>query len=115
MPVRRFHVASVVIALLATCLAYLAFRAAIAGKTDEDTVVASLRRGTIGALVALAIMVALLLMFGTDTRGFLAHALGKPASSFTSFRLLLAAVVLGFGGAFAVPTPTILASPEDEA
>jgi hypothetical protein len=115
LPVRRFHVASVVIAAVAICLGYLAFRAAIASKTDEETVIAALRRGIIGALVGLVVIFAFLLMFGPDTRGFLAHALGKPASSFTTFRLLVAAVLLGFGAGFAVPMPTALASDNDEA
>lgn len=104
-PVRRFHVFSIVVAVVAICLGYLAFRAAMAGNTDEETAVASLRRGMLGALLALIVIVAFLLMFRTDTQGFLAHALGKPASSFTTFRLLTASVLLGFGTGFVVRVP----------
>lgn len=109
LPVRRFQVFSIVIAAVAICLGYLAFRAAIAGKTDEETVVASLHRGMVGAFVGLIVIIVLLLMFRIDTHGFLAHALGKPASSFTTFRLLVASVLLGFGTGFVVRIPTTLA------
>jgi len=80
-PIGRFHVASIVVAAVAICLGWQAFRAAMAGVTDEETVVAPLLRGTVGALVGLIFVVALLLMFGADARGFLAHAVGKPTSS----------------------------------
>ncbi len=108
-PVRRFHVFSIVVAAVAICLAYLAFRAAIAGKTDEETLAASLHRGIIGAFVGLIVMVAFLIMFRPDTYAFLAHALGKPASSFTTFRLLVASVLLGFGAGFVLRMPTTTA------
>jgi hypothetical protein len=109
MPVRRFHLFSVVIAVVAICLSLTAFRAAIAGNTDEETAVASLRRGIIGALIGLMVIVAALLLFRTDTQGFLAHALGKPASSLTTFRLLAVSVLLGFGTGFVVRVPKTLA------
>ena len=110
-PNRRFHVASIVVAAVAICLGWQAFRAAMAGVTgeeSEETMVAPLLRGTVGALVGLIFIVALLLMFGADARGFLAHAVGKPTSSFTPVRLLAAAVLLGFGTGFIirVPSPT---------
>jgi hypothetical protein len=97
---------SVVIAVVAICLGLMAFRAAIAGNTDEETAVASLRRGIIGAFIGLLVIAAFLLMFRTDTQGFLAHAMGKPASSFTTFRLLMASVLLGFGAGFVVRLPS---------
>jgi FtsH-binding integral membrane protein len=115
LPVRRFHVFSIVIAVVAICLGYLAFRAATAGKTDEETVLGSLRRGLIGAFVGLIVIMAFLLMFRSATHAFLAHALGKPASIFTDFRLLLASVLLGFGTGFVVRMPTAPASPEERA
>jgi hypothetical protein len=113
-PVRRFHVASIVLAAVAICLGWLAFRAAMAGVTDEETeetVVAPLLRGMVGAFVGLIFIGALLLMFGADARGFLAHALGKPTSSFTPFRLLAAAVLLGFGTGFVVRAPSATKQP----
>ena len=108
-PVRRFHVASIVVAAVATFLAWLAFRAAKAGVTDEETevtVLAPLHRGMVGAFVGLIFIVALLLMLGADARGFLAHAVGKPTSSFTSVRLLAVAVLLGFGIGFVIGVPS---------
>ena len=107
-PVRRFHVASIVVAAVAIFLGWQAFRAAMAGVTDEkteETVVAPLVRGIVGAFVGLIFIVALILMFGPDARGFLAHAVGKPTSSFTPIRLLAAAVLLGFGTGFVVRLP----------
>ncbi len=106
LPVRRFHSFSLVIAVAAVCLGCLAFRAAIAGRTDEETMAASLRRGVLGALIGLAGIVAVLLMFSSDTHGYVAHALGRSASSFTTFRLLLGAVLLGFGSGFVVRMPS---------
>jgi hypothetical protein len=112
-PVRRFHVASIVLAAVAICLAWLAFRAAMADITDEGTedIVIALHRGMVGAFVGLIFIVALLLMFGADARGFLAHALGKPTSSFTPFRLLAAAVLLGFGTGFVIRVPSATKQP----
>ena len=113
-PVRRFHVASIVLAAVAICLGWLSFRAAMAGVTDEkteETVVAPLLRGIVGAFVGLIFIVAVLLMFGPDARGFLAHAVGKPTSSFTPIRLLAAAVLLGFGTGFVVRLPSATKQP----
>jgi hypothetical protein len=53
----------------------------------------------------------LILMFGPDARGFLAHAVGKPTSSFTPIRLLAAAVLLGFGTGFVVRLPSATKQP----
>ncbi len=112
-PARRFHSFSVVCAVFAICVAGLAFRAATAGRTDEETVLASLRRGIIGALVGLIVIVAALFLFKSDVHAFLAHSLGKPASTFTTFRLLLAAVLLGFGTGFVARIPVIAADAND--
>jgi hypothetical protein len=109
-PVRRFHVTSVVLAAITICLGWLAVRAAIAGFTHEETdesVVAPMRRGMIGAFIGLIVVVALLLMFGADARSLLAHALGQRSSSFTPFRLLMAGVLLGFGTGFVVGIPGV--------
>lgn len=106
-PVRRFHVSSVVIAAVAGCLAYVAFRAtARATDADEEAMIASLRPGTIGAILGLVIIVVLLFMFGDDTRTVLAHALRQPTSSFTTNRLLVASVLLGFGTGFVLRMAT---------
>jgi hypothetical protein len=116
-PVRRFHVASIVLAAVAICLGWMAFRAAMAHVTEEETeeteetVVAPLLHGMVGAFVGLIFIVALLLMFGADARGFLAHALGKPTSSFTPLRLLAAAVLLGFGTGFVIRVPSATKQP----
>jgi hypothetical protein len=113
-PVRRFHVTSIVVAAVAICLGWQAFRAAKAGVTDEkteETVIAPLLRGIVGAFVGLIFIVALLLMFGPDARGFLAHAVGRPTSSFTPVRLLAAAVLLGFGTGFVVRLPSATKQP----
>ncbi len=103
-PVRRFHAFSAVMAAAGVGLALTAFRAAIVGKTDQETAVASLHRGMLGALLALVAMVALLLMFKVDMQAFLAHAMGRRASTFTTYRLLAAAVLLGFGTGFVAGT-----------
>ncbi len=104
-PFRRVHVFSIVIAVAAVVLGYLAFRAAVAGRADDDSALAALRRGIIGAFVGLLAMVAFLLMFRPDTQTVLAHALGKPEAGFTTFRLLLACVLLGFGTGFILRMP----------
>ncbi|MFB3917803.1 MAG: hypothetical protein ACE14M_13810 [Terriglobales bacterium] len=104
-PARRFHFFSVVVAAVAIYLAVVAFRTAIAGKIDEENLVTSLRRGMIGAFVGLIVMIFFLLMFRADTLAFLAHSLGKPASSFSDFRLMSGAVLLGFGTGFVVRAP----------
>lgn len=104
-PVRRFHGFSVVLAAVALAFAYLAFRAAVAGKADKDTASMSLRAGIIGAFIALLVIGAFIVMFKAGTQSFLAHALGKPTSAFTSFRLLIASVLLGFGAGFVLRVP----------
>lgn len=101
-PFRRFHVSSLVIAVVTLFLAYLAFRAAISGKSGGVTVLSSLLRGILGAFLGLILMSAFLFMFGSDTLVFLAHALGRPALGFTTSRLLVAAALLGFGTGFVV-------------
>jgi hypothetical protein len=112
-PVRRFHVTSVVLAAVTICLGWLAFRAAIAGFTHEETdetVVVPMRRGVIGAFLGLIVVVAFLLMFGADGSSLLAHALGQRASTFTPFRLLVAGAWLGFGTGFVARIPGAAAS-----
>ena len=107
-PVRRFHVASIMVAAVAICLGWQAFRATMAGVTNEkteETVVVPLLRGVVGAFVGLIFIAALLLMFGVEARGVLAHAMGEPTSSFTPVRLLAAAVLLGFGTGFVIRVP----------
>ena len=99
-PFRRFQVFSVVIAAVAIAVGYLAFRAATTGHTDKVTAVESLFRGMVGAFIGLIVIIAFLLMFRPDSQRLLAHALGRPASSFTIFRLLVASVLLGFGAGF---------------
>jgi hypothetical protein len=101
-PFRRFHVSSLVIAAITLLLAYLAFRAAISGRSGGVTVLASLLRGILGAFAGLIVMSLFLLMFGSDTLEFLAHAVGRPAVGFTTSRLLVVAALLGFGTAFVV-------------
>jgi hypothetical protein len=108
-PVRRFHAFSIVIAAVAVCLAYLAFRAALSGQIDEEAVAASLRNGVVGAFVGMIVIVALLLMFSPGIQGFLAHALGKRASSFTTYRLLATSLLMGFGAGFVVRIPKTVA------
>ena len=107
-PVRRFHLTSIVLALVTTYLGFRAFRAAVSGFRDEEadeTLVLLLRHGMLGALLGLILVVALILMFGTEGRSLLAHAMGQRTSSFTPFRLLAAAVLLGFGTGFIVRAP----------
>ena len=101
-PFRRFHVSSLVIAVVTLFLAYLAFRAAISGKSGGVTLLSSLIRGILGAFLGLIAMGAFLLMFGSETLEFLAHALGRPVVSFTTSRLLVASALLGFGTGFVV-------------
>jgi hypothetical protein len=104
-PVRRFHTMSIVLAGVTIYLAFRAFRAAVSGFRDEEadeTLVLLLRHGMLGALLGLILIIALISMFGTEARSFLAHALGQRTSGFTPFRLLGAAVLLGFGTGFIV-------------
>ena len=80
-------------------------------RKTEETVVVPLLRGVVGAFVGLIFIVALLLMFGVEARGVLAHAVGKPTSSFTPVRLLAAAVLLGFGTGFVIRVPSATRQP----
>ncbi len=104
-PVRARHPFSCVIAVFSVFVGYLAFRAAISGKSDELTLVTSLRRGIVGALVGLLAMVLVIFLFRDDTNPYIAHALGNPAYSFTDFRLLAGSVLLGFGTGFVIAMP----------
>jgi uncharacterized membrane protein len=98
-PVRRFHISSVVIAVIAVVLALLAFREA-ASDSDEERMISSLRLGMVGAFVALVAICVLLFMYGDRTRSFLAHSLSSPTSGFPTGWVLVACVVLGFGAGF---------------
>jgi hypothetical protein len=98
-PVRRFHISSVVIAVIAGSLALLAFCEA-AAESDEDRMISSLRLGMLGAFLAFVVICVFLFMFGDHTRSFLAHALSMPTSSFPTPAVLIACVVLGFSVGF---------------
>src|SRR5690348_8318461 len=87
-PVRRFHISSVVVAVISVCLAILAFRVA-ATETDEEALVSSLRRGMFGAFLALVVICIFLFMLGDETRSFLAHSLSMPTSSFPTSLVLV--------------------------
>ena len=104
-PARRFHPASVFIAAVAIWFAYLAFRAAVAGRVDQPTLVAALQRGIIAAFLGVVVIAALLLLFGPSTRGFIAHGFSKPMSGFTNLRLMVAVALLAFGTGFVVRMP----------
>jgi hypothetical protein len=101
----ELRVGSIVIALASLVFGYLAFRAALGAATDDDTLVIALRRGMLGALLAAILMAILIYGFGTSTRAFFAHGLGKGILGFTNFRLLLSAVLLGFGAGFVFRMP----------
>lgn len=114
-PVRRFHVFSLVVAVVAIFLGYLAFRAAVRGRADKEAAAASLSSGMLGALIGLAVMLALWMMFKADTQSFFAHALGKPSWAFTGNRMLAGFVLLGFGAGFIARVPRAAArSAEDD-
>jgi hypothetical protein len=104
-PVRRFHAFSIILAAVSIYFAYLAFRAAIWGQTDEETLAKSLVRGIVGALLGLIIGLALLTMLRPGIQGFFAHAINKPSSSFSIFRFVVASVLLGFGAGFVLRVP----------
>ena len=104
-PYRARHPFSAVIAVFSVLVGYLAFRAAIGGKSDALTLVTSLRRGMLGAFVGLVAMVVIIIIFREDTNPYIAHALGNPAYSFTDFRLLAGSVLLGFGTGFVIAMP----------
>ncbi len=99
-PFRRWHVLSLVFAVVSIWIAYMAFRAARAGHTDKVTRRQSLVRGVIGALIGVLAMFALLLLFRPDAQSTIAHALGRPSWSFTATRLLIVSSLLGFGAGF---------------
>jgi amino acid transporter len=98
-PVRRFHISSVIVAIISVCLAILAFRVA-AMETDEEALVSSLRRGMFGAFLALIVICIFLFMLGDETRSVLAHSLSMPTSSFPTSLVLVGSVLLGFGAGF---------------
>ena len=54
----------------------------------------------IGAFVGMLVIGLYLYLFRPDGQRLLAHALGRPAVSFTIFQLWLASVLLGFGAGF---------------
>jgi len=89
-----------IFALVTAYLAYLGIRAAVVGSSDEDDMVSALRNGTVGALVAIVIVIALYFMFGLSVHAFFAHSVGFHASQVTMFRLLIAFVCFGFDAGF---------------
>lgn len=103
-PVRRFHIASVVIAVVAVALACLAFRAAALRDTDEETLFTSLRRGMLGAFLGLVVVSLFLFLYGDSTRAMLAHAFSRPTSSFNTSPMLIASALLGFAAGFVIRT-----------
>lgn len=105
-PVRGFHVISVVVAVASVLVGYLAFRAAIVGKTSAEALATSLHGGVLGALVGLVAIIVLIFLFRSDLPALLAHAIGKRASIFTEYRLLAAFILLGFGTGFVVRVPS---------
>ena len=104
-PVRGFHLISVVVAAASVVLGYLAFRAAIAGRTSAEALATSLLGGVLGTLVGLFAIIVLIVLFRSDLPALLAHAIGKRGSIFTEYRLLAAFVLLGFGTGFVVRVP----------
>ena len=105
-PVRRFHVFSIVIAVVAICFACLALRTAFtAGRADEDSMLLALRHGMFGAFIGLILIILSLVLFGDTTRSFVAHALNRPTSSLTTFPLLVASVLVGFAAGFVIRKP----------
>ena len=87
-------------AIVAAFLSFLAFRTAILGKTDEDSIASALGNGIVGALVAVFVVIALYIMFGFALHAFFAHSVGLHPSQVTMFRLLIAFVCFGFGAGF---------------
>jgi hypothetical protein len=104
-PVVRFHVSSVVIAVVVVCLALLSFRAA-AIDSEEEALITSLRRGMFAAFLALLVICVFLFGYGDRTRGFLAHSFSMPTSTFTTSSVLIASVCLGFGAGFVLRMTT---------
>jgi len=104
-PVRNVHPFSFVIAAVSIVFGLRAFRAAIAGETDEMALVTSLRRGMLGAFFGFLIAVIVLILFREDTFPYVAHALGDPSYVLDNFRMLAAGVLLGFGTGFVVAMP----------
>lgn len=105
-PPRRFHPFSVVIAVVSVVFGFIALRAAIKGRHEEEmALVNALRRGMFGAFVGLVAMVVVFLFFRPDENALFAHALGDPAYIFTDFRLLAGSVLLGFGTGLVVGMP----------
>jgi hypothetical protein len=98
-PVRRFHISSVVIAILAVSLTVLAFREA-ASESHEENMISALRVGMLAGFLSLIVICAFLFLYGDHTRSFLAHALSMPTSSFPTSWVLVSCVVLGFGAGF---------------
>jgi hypothetical protein len=90
----------VIFVLVTAYLAYLGIRAAVVGTSDEDNMASALWTGTIGALVAVVVVIALYFMFGFSIHDFFAHSVGLHASRVTMFRLLIAFVCFGFGAGF---------------
>jgi hypothetical protein len=62
--------------------------------------VSALRNGTIGALVAVLVVIALYFMFGFSAHAFFARSVGLHASQVSMFRLLIVFVCFGFGAGF---------------
>ena len=99
-PFRSSHYFSLVIAVVSLGIAYMAIRAARAGRTGRGTAAAALVSGMVGAMAGVFLIIAILLMFRPDAQSLLAHSLGRPASTVTVFRLLVAGGLLGFGTGF---------------
>lgn len=101
-----FRASSLVYAVITAVLSYFAFRAATSGRTDDDSFMRALWGGFGGAIVGLLIIFAVFAMFRENARADFARPLGLHLSQVTTFRLVAAFLLLGFGAGFTLRTKT---------
>jgi hypothetical protein len=102
-----FRASSLALAVVTSCLSYVAFRAATSGRTDEESFLRALSGGVGGALVALIIVIVSYAMFRESTRAYFAHPIGLHFSQVTNFRLILGLLLFGFAAGFVLRTVTL--------
>ncbi len=95
-----FRLSSLVFAIVAGCLSYVAFRAATSGRTDEEAFVRALAGGLAGAVIALVVVIASYVMFRQATRAYFAHPIGLRFPQVSNVTLVAALLWLGFAAGF---------------
>ncbi len=102
----HFRVSALVYAAITAFLSYFAFRAALAGRSDEASFVRAVWGGFGGLVVGMVVVFTAYAMLGDSMRTYVARPLGLHLSQVGMFRVTVGFVLLGFAGGFALRIET---------